>query len=138
MARQLTATPGSKTQAQFSPDSREVYYLEAGRVQAMNIESRQVRAVAVTAEMDVNFDREKMAVFEQAWAGQRDGFYDPKMHGGGLERRAQDLRSIDRSVAHARRDAPPAAPHGGRAERVALRRLGSQPRRAADAAWSAS
>ena len=28
VARQLTSTPGAKTRAQFSPDSREVYYLE--------------------------------------------------------------------------------------------------------------
>jgi C-terminal processing protease CtpA/Prc len=31
--------------------------------------------------MDVDFATEKMAVFEQAWAGQRDQFYDPKYHG---------------------------------------------------------
>ncbi len=79
--RQLTTTPGQKSHAQFSPDSREVYYLEAGRVQALLVDSRVSRAVSVTAEMDINFDREKMAAFEQAWAGQRDSFYDPKMHG---------------------------------------------------------
>jgi C-terminal processing protease CtpA/Prc len=31
--------------------------------------------------MDVNFDQEKMAVFEEAWAAQRDSFYDSKYHG---------------------------------------------------------
>src|SRR5258708_14714001 len=31
--------------------------------------------------MDVDFAKEKIAVFEQAWAGQRDQFYDPKYHG---------------------------------------------------------
>jgi len=81
VARQLTSTPGRKSHAQFSPDSREVYFLEGGRIQAITIDNRQTRAVAINAEMDVNFDQEKMAVFEQAWAGQRDGFYDPKMHG---------------------------------------------------------
>jgi len=81
VARQLTSTPGAKTHAQFSPDSKEVYFLEAGRVQAIALDTRQVRTVAVNAEMDVDFDKEKMAVFEQAWAGQRDGFYDPKYHG---------------------------------------------------------
>jgi tricorn protease len=37
--------------------------------------------VKVNAEIEVDFHKEKLAVFEQAWAGQRDGFYDPKMHG---------------------------------------------------------
>ncbi len=79
--RQLTTTPDAKTHAQFSRDSREIYFLEGGRVQALTIESRQTRPVNVTGEMDVDFQQEKMAVFEQAWAGQRDGFYDPKFHG---------------------------------------------------------
>ena len=79
--RQLTSTAGAKAHAQFSSDSKEVYFLESGRVQTINIDNRQTRAVNVTAEMDVDFDREKMAVFEEAWAGQRDGFYDPKYNG---------------------------------------------------------
>jgi Tol biopolymer transport system component/C-terminal processing protease CtpA/Prc len=79
--RQLTTTPGAKTRAHFSNDSREVYYLEAGRVQAIGVDNRQVRAVNVDAEMDVDFQQEKMAVFEEAWAGQRDGYYDPKYNG---------------------------------------------------------
>jgi tricorn protease len=79
--RALTSAPGAKSHPQFSSDSKEVYYLEAGRVQAITVDNRQTRTVNVTAEMDVDFNQEKMAVFEQAWAGQRDGFYDPKFHG---------------------------------------------------------
>ena len=36
--RQLTSTAGAKSRPQFSPDSREVYYLEGGRIQAMTID----------------------------------------------------------------------------------------------------
>ena len=79
--RQLTSTPGAKSHARFTPDSKEVFYLESGRVQSISVDTRQVRAVSVNAEMDVDFNVEKMAVFEEAWAGQRDGFYDPKFHG---------------------------------------------------------
>ncbi len=79
--RQLTLTAGAKSHAHFSPDSKEVYFLEAGRVQTIDVDSKQARAVSVNAEMDVDFNQEKMAVFEEAWAGQRDGFYDPKYHG---------------------------------------------------------
>jgi Tol biopolymer transport system component/C-terminal processing protease CtpA/Prc len=79
--RQLTTTPGPKTHAQFSRDSREVFYLEGGRVQSLTLETRASRPVAVTGEMDVDFQTEKMAVFEQAWAGQRDGYADPKYNG---------------------------------------------------------
>ncbi|MGP8247816.1 MAG: S41 family peptidase [Bryobacteraceae bacterium] len=79
--RQLTTAPGQKSRAQFSPDSRQVYYLEAGRPQAITVESKVSSAVNLNAEMDVDFQQEKIAAFEEAWAGQRDGYYDPKYHG---------------------------------------------------------
>ncbi len=79
--RQLTQTGGQKSHAQFTPDSREVYYLEGGRVAAITIDNRTQRNINVNAEMEVDFDKEKLAVFEEAWAGQRDGYVDPKFNG---------------------------------------------------------
>lgn len=81
VARQLTSTAGGKSGISFSPDSKEVFYLEAGRLMAYTMESRQSRTVAVSAELEVDFDREKMEVFQQGWAIQRDNFYDPAHHG---------------------------------------------------------
>src|SRR5688500_10612644 len=90
VARQLTSAPGAKSDAQFTPDGREVFYLEQGRISVIPVESRQARSVSVTAEMDVDFGREKLEVFRQAWTYLRDGFYDPKFHGvdwNGVRRR---------------------------------------------------
>lgn len=81
VARQLTSTPGFKGDAQFSPDGREVYFLEQGRISVINMDTRQPRPLAVTAELDVDFHQEKLAVFKQAWTLQRDHFYDDKFHG---------------------------------------------------------
>lgn len=81
VARQLTSTAGSKADAQFTPDGREVYYLEQGRISVIPIETRTARSISVTAEMDVDFAQEKMEVFRQAWMYLRDGFYDDKFHG---------------------------------------------------------
>jgi Tol biopolymer transport system component/C-terminal processing protease CtpA/Prc len=81
VARQLTSTAGNKADAQFTPDSREVFYLEQGRISVIPIQTRQSRTVNVTAEMDVDFSEEKMEVFRQAWTYMRDGFYDDKFHG---------------------------------------------------------
>jgi Tol biopolymer transport system component/C-terminal processing protease CtpA/Prc len=81
VARQLTSTAGSKVDAQFSPDSRDVFYLEQGRLSIIPVETRQARAVAVTAEMDVDFAQEKIEVFRQAWTYMRDGFFDEKFNG---------------------------------------------------------
>jgi Tol biopolymer transport system component/C-terminal processing protease CtpA/Prc len=79
--RQLTSTAGRKKDGQFSATGKEVYYLDRGRVQTISLDTRQAKPLAVTAEMDVDFDREKRDVFEQAWTYQRDNFFDEKFNG---------------------------------------------------------
>lgn len=81
VARQLTSTAGAKADAQFTPDNREVFFLEQGRVTIIPLDTRVPRTVAVTAAMDVDFSREKLEIFRQAWTYMRDGFYDDKFHG---------------------------------------------------------
>jgi Tol biopolymer transport system component len=81
VARQLTSTATPKSSPQFSPDSKEVWFLESGRVAAINVDNRQQRTVQVNAEMEVDFDLEKVEVFRQAWGITRDTFYDDKFHG---------------------------------------------------------
>lgn len=141
--RQLTTAPGPKTRPHFSSDSREVYYLAGGRVEAIGIDNRQVRTVNVDAEMDVDFQKEKMAVFEEAWAGQRDGYYDPKYHGADWNavrkmyqpliegcRTPDEMRAILRLMigelnsSHSGVSAPAAAAAGGGGGRGAVGQLG--------------
>jgi Tol biopolymer transport system component/C-terminal processing protease CtpA/Prc len=81
VARQLTSTPGFKSEAQFSPDGKEVFYLQQGRIEAVSVDSRQTRALNVTAELDVDFSKEKLEVFHQAWSYLHDNFFDEKMNG---------------------------------------------------------
>ncbi len=81
VARQLTSTAGFKSDAQFSPDGKEVFYIEQGRIQTIPVESRQAKPLSVTAEMDVDFQREKFEMFEQAWNYLREDFFDAKMNG---------------------------------------------------------
>ncbi|HEX5085970.1 MAG TPA: LpqB family beta-propeller domain-containing protein, partial [Blastocatellia bacterium] len=81
VSRQLTSTPGFKADAQFTPDGKEVFYLEQGRINIVNLDNRQTRALNVTAEIDVDFAKEKMEVFHQAWSYLRDHFYDSNFHG---------------------------------------------------------
>ena len=80
VAKQLTSTSGVKRLAQFSPDSKEIFFIENGRIGVVNLEGR-ARQLAVTAEMDVDFSREKMEMFRQGWSLIRDFFYDPDFHG---------------------------------------------------------
>jgi Tol biopolymer transport system component/C-terminal processing protease CtpA/Prc len=81
VAKQITSTPGRKGDAQFSADGKDIYFLEGGRINAVQLESRKVRPIAVTAEMDVDFDQEKREVFRQAWSYLNENFFDPGFNG---------------------------------------------------------
>ena len=78
---QLTASRKSKTALAFTPDSKEVYFLEGGSIVSTPIEQPKLKPLAVNAELDVDFDVEKTVVFEQAWGVLNRGFYDGKFHG---------------------------------------------------------
>src|SRR5947207_15818414 len=45
------------------------------------METRAARTLNITAEIDVDFDKEKNAVFSQAWSYLRDHFFDEKYNG---------------------------------------------------------
>ncbi len=79
--KQITTTAGRKGNIQFSPDGKEVYYTEGGRVQVISLDSKQTKSVAITAEMDVDFNYEKMVMFNEAWDIQNYNFYDEHFHG---------------------------------------------------------
>lgn len=80
-ARQLTTTAGGKANVQWSPDGKELWYTDGGALTALAVESRTARTVALTAELEVDFHAEKLAVFEQAWRWQANNFFHPEMNG---------------------------------------------------------
>jgi tricorn protease len=79
--KQLSATSGRKRSLQFSPDSKEVWFLDDGKIIAATIDPAKTRTIGVSAEMDVDFDREKKEAFRQAWTYERDNFFDARMNG---------------------------------------------------------
>lgn len=79
--RQITSTAGAKSVIGCSPDSRDVWVSDGGRVSIVPLAGGAARAVALSAELDTDFHADKLVAFEQAWATQRDQFYDPAMHG---------------------------------------------------------
>ena len=71
---------------QFSPDGRELWMLRGGRIRVVTVSSGDTRTVSASAEVVVDFEREKRAVFEQGWGEMRDGFYDDRYHGADWDR----------------------------------------------------
>ena len=81
VARQLTASPGGKGTPWFSPDGKEVFFLDRGRLKAVEVAGGKERSIAAVAELETDFHAEKQVVFDQAWTYMRDHFYDAGMHG---------------------------------------------------------
>ena len=81
VARQLTSTPGRKSNYAFTPDGKEVFYLENGSVKSITVETRTPKSIAVSARMEVDFDAEKKVVFDEAWETLNRRFYDAKFNG---------------------------------------------------------
>lgn len=81
VVKQLTSTPGSKRAVQFTADSKEIYYLDDGKIFSTPIGEPRPKPLAVAAELDVDFQREKTEAFEQGWRLLRDNFFDEHMHG---------------------------------------------------------
>jgi tricorn protease len=81
VARQLTSTPGRKSDYAFAPDNKEVFYLENGAVKSIVVETRTPKTVAVTAPMQIDFDVEKKVVFEEAWETLNRRFFDANFNG---------------------------------------------------------
>ena len=66
--RQITSTATGKGQAQWSPDGKEIWFVEGGRISVVNVDTRVVRTVPYSAELDVDWSDQKMEVFDQGWS----------------------------------------------------------------------
>ncbi len=80
-AKQITSSPTFKYDAQFSPDSKSVFYIENGRIRSLNLARGNTKTLSLNLGMKVSFDEEKMEIFKQGWRYMRDHFYDDKFHG---------------------------------------------------------
>jgi C-terminal processing protease CtpA/Prc len=80
-AQQLVADRKPKSGVAFTPDSKEIYFLDGEALTSTPIESPKLKPIAVTAEMDVDFDVEKMVVFDEAWSMLDKRFFDASFNG---------------------------------------------------------
>jgi Tol biopolymer transport system component/C-terminal processing protease CtpA/Prc len=79
--QQIAMSRKAKSGVAFTPDSKSIYYLDGDTITTASIDGPKPKAIAATAEMDVDFDAEKMVVFDEAWSLQNERFFDPKFNG---------------------------------------------------------
>ncbi len=97
--KQLTSSTGRISDAQFSSDGKQVFYLNDGKIFSLPIEGGSAKPVPATASMTVDFAVERDQSFRQAWSWMRDFFHDPGMNGADWE---QVRRDFEPRVAAAR------------------------------------
>ncbi len=92
--RELTSDTGSKSAIAWTPDSKEIYYLQtsgargggpagpgASSVKVVALASRTPQPVSLTASVDVDFDQQKMVVFDEAWSTLDHRFFRADFNG---------------------------------------------------------
>ena len=79
--QQITSTAKPKADLAFSPDGKTLFYLEGGKPMATPLDTPKPKAIPVDASMEVDFDREKQVVFDEAWSTLDREYYDPNFHG---------------------------------------------------------
>ncbi len=65
----------------FSEDGRQLYTSRAGQLRVVSWPGGNERTISTSAAVVDDFERTRMAAFEQGWGELRDGFYDPEFHG---------------------------------------------------------
>lgn len=79
--RQLTSTPGAKSDAWFTPDGKHLYFLDGGTITLRRFPKGDQTTLAIAAEVIVDFAQEKRQIFEECWRLLRDCFYDERFRG---------------------------------------------------------
>ncbi len=83
VARQITSSAGGKNLSQWAPDGKSVYYLDDdGALQTVALDADdRVSQVSLAGEYDLDWNRDKVEAFDQAWSAIRDFYADPKTNG---------------------------------------------------------
>ncbi|MBT8404005.1 MAG: PD40 domain-containing protein [Gemmatimonadetes bacterium] len=65
----------------FSENGRQLYTSRGGQLRVVAWPGGSERTVSTSVDVVDDFERTKLAAFEQGWGEMRDGFYDPDYHG---------------------------------------------------------
>jgi Tol biopolymer transport system component len=81
VATQLTNTSTQKARTRVSPDGKSVVYLDGGRFFRVGLDGKQTAPIQVSADVDVDFERDKRIVFAQTWSTLDRWYADPHFNG---------------------------------------------------------
>jgi tricorn protease len=74
----LTSTPKSKQFLGFSPDSKEVFFLDDTHIAAATLDPPKVRTITATCELDVDVAKDCKTLLNDTWSLLGENYYDPR------------------------------------------------------------
>lgn len=81
-AKQLRQAPnGGIGNIQFAKDKKTFWFIEGSSIKNMPINGGNAKPYALSAEMEVDFHKENVQAFREAWVILRDNFYDGTFNG---------------------------------------------------------
>jgi Tol biopolymer transport system component/C-terminal processing protease CtpA/Prc len=81
VAQQISQSARPKGDFALTADGKTLFYLDGGSVVSTPLENPKPKAIAVSAQMDVDFADEKQVVFDEAWGALDRKFFDPGFNG---------------------------------------------------------
>ncbi len=96
VATQLTNTTGTKSRVRIAPDGKSLVYLDNGRFFRVGLDGHDAKPIAISADYDVDFERDKPVVFAQVWSTLDRWYADPHFNGidWSAERRKYEARAL--------------------------------------------
>lgn len=82
VAHQLTRSPGDKNLPAWSSDGKRIYYVDGeGALHVVAADSGKDTPLEVSAQLRVDWNRDKREAFDEAWSVIRDFYADPHTNG---------------------------------------------------------
>ena len=79
--KEITSSEHPKADYAFTPDNKALFYRDGDKVFSTALETPAAKPVAITAELDVDFDQEKQVVFDEAWGALDRHFVNADFNG---------------------------------------------------------
>lgn len=80
--KELTKSGSNPNRLSIDNERKYLYYFKSGgSLNRMEIKGEKSESLPYSAKMVINYETEKLQIFEEAWRELNNKFYDPKFHG---------------------------------------------------------
>lgn len=80
--KELTKSGTNPSQLQIGSERKYLYFFKTGgALNRLELKGEKSESLPYTAKLNINYETEKLQIYEEAWRELNNTFYDPKFHG---------------------------------------------------------